>query len=553
MSVTWKPNPRLRLVDGIRGKEKQLQKIRNIKNLQTFLTPSKKDCHDGMKLKNMSAAVKRTITAIESNEMIVIAGDADCDGVTSLTIAYRYLNNYTDNIAMSYAQKAEGHGIEHQIEYLEDNFRNIDLLIIVDSSSSSVQGVEEVKEMFDCDVIILDHHEIENRTLPNAILVNPQQKEDSYPNKDLSGAGVVFKWIEQVEKHLPNGVVNVWQYLDLVAVGMIADVMKVTEPENRYLMMAGMKSFENTGLKRILKGASIEADRVTSTDVGFSIAPLINGAIRLGKIELPIQLLNTDDEVEARKLRLEMHKLNEARKAQQSEYADVVFSDLGLYPKDKVIIVAYDIPPEYNGLVAQTVAQRYQRPCILLNHPKAGTDIYGGSGRSFAEFDLKQLLNESGLVKQAVGHAGAMGVYIKEANIPLLVEYINENYNPEKTANMVNYYDLEIKPEEVSAWIPVVQRFNRLAGRGFDRIKVKITNIMVEEIVVMGKRSDTVKITTYDGVNLLKFKTSSSYAQELSDMQFIDVYGELQLNRWFRRGMGWVETPQLFIENYEVK
>lgn len=552
MAVRWEANPRLERAKDIVGKERKLQKIRNIPDLKDFLMPKKRACHDGMKMKNMKEAVNRTIEAINNEEMIVIVGDADADGVTSLTIARQFLRNYASRVGISYAQKVDGHGVEHQLEFLEDNYTDIDLLIIVDSSSNSVEGVKQVKEMFGCDVIILDHHEIEGKTLPDAILVNPQQSGCKYPNKDLSGAGVVFKWAEQVNKRMGEQL-DVWQYIDLVAVGMIADVMKVTNPENRYLMLTGMSNIHNIGLKRILKGAKVDEDKVSSTDIGFSVAPLINASIRLGQIELPIQLLDVDNDKDAKSLRLKMHKLNEKRKEQQAIYAQELAEMVGENPEDKILILSYDISPEYNGLVAQTLAERYRRPCIILNPPKDTDTIWGGSGRSYDEFNLKNLLNESGLVDKAIGHAGALGVYIKEGNLPLLAEYIRENYNPDENASeQVQYYDLEIEPDEVIDWIPVVWQFNRLTGRGFEKIQVKVKNLMVEEVKVMGKRNDTVKIQTYDGVNLMKFRTKPEYANELSDMQFIDCYGELNLNRWFRYGVGWEETPQVFIKAYEV-
>ncbi|WP_336682756.1 single-stranded-DNA-specific exonuclease RecJ [Enterococcus casseliflavus] len=553
MTVTWKPNPRLKLAEGIKDKDRKIQKVRDIKDIKSFLMPKPNVLNNGMKLKGMREAVSRTVDAIDNGQMIVVVGDADCDGVTSLTIARQYLLNYSDKIGISYAQKVDGHGIEHQLEFLENNYEHIDLLIIVDSSSNSVGGVKQIKEMFGCDVIILDHHEIEVRNLPDAIVVNPQQKGCTYPNKDLSGAGVVFKWVEQVEKALPNGVVDVWQYTDLVAVGMVADVMKVTDPENRYLMLHGMKNFNNIGLKRIAKGAKLNEDEISSTDIGFSIAPLINGAIRLGQIELPIQLLNVENDKEAKPIRLKMQKLNDKRKEQQAEYANYLINELGENPEDKILILSYDIPPEYNGLVAQTLAEKYQRPAIILNSPRDDGDIYGGSARSFNEFNLKSFLAESGLVDKAIGHAGALGVYIKEGNIPLLVDYIKEEYDPEAfTAEITKYYDIEISGDEVSEWIPIVKKFNRLSGRGFDKIIVKVKDLMVEEIKVMGQRLDTIKIATYEGVNLMKFRSNEMYASELDDMDLITAYGELNLNRWFRYGKGWEETPQVFIQDYEV-
>lgn len=568
MAIKWKKNPKLDSIKSFNDKDKVICTLRNINKPREFLYPRSSFMHQGLKLKNMREAVNRYKKAIEENEMIVISGDPDCDGVTSLVEAYQYTREYTDNVGYSYAQKLDGHGIEKQIEFLENNFKSIDLLIIVDSSSSSIEGVAKVKELFGCDVIILDHHELETREVPDAILVNPQQAGDNYPNKDLSGAGVVFKFIEQAEKVLDGGV-DVFKYLDLVAVGMIGDIMKVNDPENRYLMLTGMKNIQNVGLKRILKGAQIDEDEVSSSDVGFTIAPMINGAVRLGQVELAIQLLlSKEDRGEAMPLRLKLHKMNEKRKEQQREYASQIIDDLSKNEirstndfskpsiSDKILILCYDLPPEYNGLVAGQLAEHYSRPVLILNSPREENSIvYGGSARSYNEFDLKQFFADTKFFKQVIGHAGSFGAYINEGNIPLLREHIH-TYFEENGLGVLGevdkYYDLELDADEVADWIPTINKYNRLSGRGFERIIVKVKDVMIDERKILGKNNDTVKISTMGDLNLMKFRTKTTYGDELESMSIINAYGELNMNKFFWRGKGWVHTPQVFLQDYEV-
>ena len=566
--VVWKKNEFLDFVKQETDKEKIVQFIRDIKDPRRFLDPPKSSLEQGLKMKNMREAVNRFEQAILNQEMIVVSGDPDADGVTSLVEMLQYTRNYTDKVGYSYAQKLDGHGIEHQIEFLEDNFSNIDLLIIVDSSSNSIDGVKKVKDIFGCDVIILDHHQLETLQMPDAILVNPNQHGDKYPNKDLSGAGVVFKFISEAEKILQGGV-DVFQYLDLVAVGMIGDVMKVTNMENRYLMLNGMKNINNVGLKRILKGANIAENEVSSSTVGFTIAPMINGAVRMGQVELAIKLLlSTQDREEAMPLRLKLHKLNEKRKQQQKEYASQIILELSeneissterfLKPSlsDKILILCYDFPPEYNGLVAGQLAEYYSRPVLILNSPREENSIiYGGSARTYNEFDFKKFLDESKLFKQVIGHAGSFGAYINKDNIPLLREYIHNYFESHTSAELdkvEKIYDIEINENEVADWIPVLNKYNRLTGRGFDKIIVKVKNIMVDERKILGKNNDTIQITTMSDVKLMKFRTKNTYASELETMSIINAYGELNMNKFIQRGKGVTYTPQVFILDYEL-
>lgn len=568
MAINWKKNPRLDSIESFKDKDKVICTLRSITKPRDFLYPRSSNMHQGLKLKNMREAVARFKQAIDNNEMIVISGDPDCDGVTSLVEAYQYTKEYTDNVGYSYAQKLDGHGIEKQIVFLENHFKEIDLLIIVDSSTNSTEGVSEIKKMFGCDVIILDHHDPERLDLPNAILVNPQQAGDNYPNKDLSGAGVVFKFIEQAEKSLKGGV-DVYKYLDLVAVGMIGDVMKVNDPENRYLMLTGMKNIENIGLKRILKGAKIDEDEVLSSDIGFTIAPMINCAVRLGQIELAIRLLlSTEDRGEAMPLRLKLQKLNDERKEQQKEYANQIIEDLSknknrstdnfLEPSlsDKILILCYDLSPEYNGLVAGQLAEHFSRPVLILNSPKEEDSIvYGGSARSYNEFDLKQFFADTKFFKQVIGHAGSFGAYINEGNIPLVREHIHTYFEKNGLGvlgEVDKFYDLEIDAEEVADWIPTINKYNRLSGRGFERIIVKVKDVMIDERKILGKNNDTVKISTMGDLNLMKFRTKTTYGDELESMSIINAYGEVNMNKFFWRGKGWVYTPQVFLQDYEV-
>jgi single-stranded-DNA-specific exonuclease len=220
--------------------KEKIAKIRGIDDVERFLNPTEEELHDPYLIKNIENASNRIIKALANNDRIVLSYDADADGLTSTSMMYRYLSNYTDNIDYIYNERNHGHGINEQtrLDFIskdenasEDkklryklNTSNLnkigeaDLLIIIDSSSNDTDACKKLINNYKgLDIIILDHHAIE-RDNPHVLLVNPQQDGDRYPNKHLSGAGVVFKTIQVMEDTL--GEVNPWKYIDLVAVGI---------------------------------------------------------------------------------------------------------------------------------------------------------------------------------------------------------------------------------------------------------------------------------------------------------------------------------------------
>ena len=205
-----------------------------------FLHPTENEMFDPYGMKNIEDAGQRIIDAIQEGQRVSVSVDVDTDGITSAVLMIRYLRNYLphDNVDYIYAQRDHGHGLYEQVrtdvtgdwyKLTEENNKKLsktDLLIVVDSSSNDIDGVEETLERHNLDIVILDHHEIDYslpRVDKKALLVNPQQKGDEYPNKDLSGVGVVYKTIQVVEDMLEDygmSRVDTSYYMDLVAVGM---------------------------------------------------------------------------------------------------------------------------------------------------------------------------------------------------------------------------------------------------------------------------------------------------------------------------------------------
>jgi len=551
---------RLNVEDTVKQK---IAKIRGISDVDTFLNPTQEHLVDPYFLKNIEEAINRIIMAISNGEKIVVSYDCDADGISSATIMRRYLSNYTESVDYIFGERSNGHGIkemltlkglnevkdEKRIALNKSNIQKVkdaDLLILIDSSSNDADVCGYIKEQWGTEIVIIDHHEIE-RENPHVLMVNPQQKDCEYPNKFISGAGLVFKVVQVMEDTLNT--VDPFQYMDLVALGMYADVMRVDVLENRFMILHGLRNIKNAGLIRILKGAKIDTYNINCNAIGFGIAPLINGTTRMDEIELAIDLLMADDDKECKRLRLKMHKLNDARKERQKEITEQYQTKIN--SDDKVLIVLDDHSSKgFNGLIAQQLSDKYQRPAIVGRLHKGEVS---GSFRSYAGFNFKNFLMESGLVKEAMGHNQAGGFVIKERNLEALKEYIQLNLPNMEDSEPTVIYDLELKVDEVAEFIPVIEEFNTLVGNGFPKVLVKVTGITVYEPECIGKTLETVKIQTLDDLELIKFRVNPKYASELSLYDTIDVVGQLQLNIWFNfKIKKRVVMPQILIDDYKV-
>lgn len=552
----------------------QLCNIKGIKNedVTEFLEPSEKSLLPAEDLKNSEEAGNRIIQAIEDGEKVVVSADNDVDGVTSTAIIIRFLQESgLEEVPYIYAERNWGHGIMEQIRILEetdenearnDNARHnkkmikeSDLLIIVDSSSNDVDTVEEIISEYGTDVILLDHHDINksDKTMEDigAILVNPRQKGCRYINKNLSGSGVVYKMVGLINEMM-GGNVDTEKYIDLAGVGIYSDMMRMDEPENRYLVSQALKNIKNMGLERILKSAkAVNMDNMDGDTIGFTIGPLINGTARMGNIKDAIDLLLTDDDKTVKRIRLRMHKANEARKEIQSELVDELTKDVDASGK-MVFVITDESSSGMNGLIAQDIAQRYQKPAFV-GRLKDG--FISGSGRSYGGVKLRTFFNESGLVEFASGHEGALGVGFKESQFDLIEEHIEENMEDVGQKEKTYFYDIYLDSSEVLDSIDMIQSFNYISGIGAPKAYVRIDNIMVEDRSVIGATKNTVKFSTMDDMELIKFRVDEEYAKEVGVMDSISVVGELKWNEWkkFRPVYEVVRTMQVMVNDYKVE
>ncbi|MDS7057147.1 DHH family phosphoesterase [Klebsiella pneumoniae] len=540
--------------------EDKIAKLRGIENVEEFLNPSSNVLHDPYLMKNIEKVANRIIRAVNKGDNICVSFDPDADGLTSASTMIRYLRNYTDKVTFIYGERNDGHGIAEMIKIdgVEDEKRlarntenlelikDCDLLILIDSSSNDADACKYISEELGKEIIILDHHEIE-RPNPHVTLVNPQQDGCQYPNKYLSGAGVVFKVMQVMEDTLDQ--VDPFTYIDLVSVGMYADIMRIDIPENRYLILQGLRNVKNMGLTRILKGAKIDNWNLDCNAIGFGIAPLLNGTARMGELRLAIDILLEDDDNKCKPLRLKMQKLNERRKEIQKDLFESYSKQVNL--DEKLLVVLDDKSSKgFNGVVAQQLSDKFKRPVIVGRNHK-GT--ISGSFRGYGKLKLKSFLNGFNDIAEieVLGHEGAGGIVMPSENLELLQEYINKFLPELDEKEQTIIYDLELTPEEAIENIKVIQSFNRLTGNGFPKIIVRVNGITVESTDCIGKTQETVKFKTYDDMELIKFRVNDKYGSDLDEWDSIDVVGTLSMNEFFNFKLKKkICTPQIMIEAY---
>jgi single-stranded-DNA-specific exonuclease len=382
-----------------------------------FLNPKYEHLHDPYLLKGMKKAVARILKAVEKDEKILIWGDYDVDGTTGTVIlrkCFEILGARTDfHVPHRFT---EGYGVN--IPALEQaKAEGCSLVITVDCGIRSFEPLEWAKAN-GLDVIVTDHHlsdEIKGNP-PAVAVVNPNQTGCKYPDKNLAGVGVAFKLIEALLKE--KGKENVAKgFLKVVAIGTIADVMKLTG-ENRSIVTLGLKDLpkaHNFGLKALMEVSDCN-NEMTSYDIGFRIAPRINAAGRMDAARYVVELLEAQTFKDARRLAEMLDSRNRERQKVQQQITELaLFETVGITDKNFVVVSGEGWHRGVIGLAASRIAEKLHRPTIVISLEEG---IGHGSARSISNYHLLNGLDSCAeLFEQYGGHAAAAGMKIKQENI----------------------------------------------------------------------------------------------------------------------------------------
>ena len=540
-------------------------------NVEHYLNTTDEDILNPKLIMNVEEGVKILIKHIAQGDKVLVQIDSDCDGYTSAAALINYLNRLFPGFVQSNVYYRIHTGKQHGI-LLETIPDDVKLVIAPDSSSNDYEEHLQLKSK-GVDVLVIDHHEADMIS-ENAVIINNQLCD--YPTKSLSGVGMVYKFCSYMDELLNVDYAD--DYLDLVALGMVADMMDLRDFETRHLITRGLENIRNPYFKGMVdKQAYSLKDGISPIGVAFYIAPYVNATIRMGTQEEKLMLFESMLDYRGYELvpstkrgckgqtetRVEQACRNCTNiKNRQTKARDAALENIERIIKEKnllenkILAIKLDTfaaDRNLTGLIANQLMAKYQRPVLLLNKTADGWE---GSGRGYdkSRFDnLREFLKESGLVMYAEGHANALGVGITDEWFKTFIEYSNRelagfDFTPcYKVDFIFNGGDFRGKD------IVEIAELKSLWGQGVDEpfVAIEHINVYAGNVVLMSPdKSPTLKITLPNGTSLIKFKSSQEEYEKLRSETgciTINVVGKCERNVW-----NGTVTPQIIIEDYEI-
>jgi single-stranded-DNA-specific exonuclease len=429
--------------------------IINKSTAEEFLFGGRENLGDPYLLKDMKKAIDRIVNAITAKQKILVYGDYDVDGITSSALLYKVLKELGGIVEYYIPERqSEGYGLNSAaLSMLVAS--GAELLITVDCGISAVAEINAIADQLD--IIVTDHHQ-PPEVLPLAYaIINPKQKECSYPEKNLAGVGVAFKLSQALSRHYYGHDVQFLNYVDIVAIGTVADIVSLTG-ENRILVKLGLCEIvktKNIGLKALIEICGIDPDKIDTGKIGFAIAPRLNAAGRISRADYGVELLITDNIVRAKELANYLEGENSQRQNVEKDIqaaAEVVVAGLDLSIAKVLVVAGEDWHPGVIGIVASRLVEKYYRPVFMIS---IRDGIGKASCRSIPAFDIYDALSQcSDLLLQFGGHRQAAGFSILPEHIDELRVRLNHIANTTLTeADYVPVLTIDtlVSLEEVNA------------------------------------------------------------------------------------------------------
>ena len=546
-------------------------------DIRHYLNTSDRDILSPSLVSNIKEGAQLLIRHIYEKHKIFMQVDSDTDGYTAAAFLINYLNSLFPGYTQNYISYRVHEGKQHGL-ILETIPKDVKLVIAPDSSSNDYEVHQELARR-GIDVLVIDHHEAE-KISEFACVINNQLCD--YPTKSLSGVGMVYKFCSYIDEML--NIDNANQFLDLVALGLIADMMTMTDFETKHLINLGIQNIVNP----YFRGMTIKNDyslkgQITPFGVAFYIAPYINATTRCGTQEEKLTLFESMLDFKAYELvpstkrgfkgqyetRVEQacrnctnikNRQNKARDASLKIIEQIIEQE-GLL-KNQIILVCLDsehnIDKNLTGLVATKIANEYQKPTLILNETTAedGSTIWQGSGRIFTQSNFttfRKFLDESGYFEYCQGHEGAFGAAIRDEKVIPFTQYSNDcladfDFTPKYYVDFI--FDASIL---TGADVLQIAGYDNLWGQGVEEPFILVKDIRITKENISLLKETTLKITLpADGqdISLIKFGSSNEEYQSLcSELGYvtINVIGHFQKNVWNGN-----ISPQIQIEDYEI-
>ncbi|HKM94612.1 MAG TPA: single-stranded-DNA-specific exonuclease RecJ [Prolixibacteraceae bacterium] len=419
--------------------------IRTYDEAKAFFRPKLEDLHDPFLMKDMGKAVERLHQAIERQEKVLIYGDYDVDGTTSVSLLYLFLKDKIKTIEYYIPDRySEGYGVSPKsIEYAANN--NFSLVIVIDCGIKAVEKIAYARTRH-IDYIICDHHNPGDR-IPDAVAVlDPKQTDCNYPFKELSGCGVGFKFLQAYCIKHDEPILKLYDLLDLVVVSIASDIVPVIG-ENRVLAFHGLKKLNSNpsiGLKMLIHNSGITGTDISINDIVFKIGPRLNAAGRIEHGKKSVEMLICDNEEDARILGDEINSFNEIRKSLDrditQEALDIINNDEELLERSSTVLYNRDWHKGVVGIVASRITDVFYRPTVILTESNG---LATGSARSVKDFDLYEAVDHcSDLLESYGGHMYAAGLTLKIENVKRFAarfeEFVAANITHSQTVQTID-------------------------------------------------------------------------------------------------------------------
>ena len=560
---------------------KEVLKNRGIDDYYTYLDLDESVVIPYQKLDNIENAVDLFMNHFNNKNKIGVLVDEDPDGFCSASMMYLYIKRMDENYPVEYIlhKRAKAHGLSDDVIIPND----IKLLIIPDAGTNDCKECKELSEQ-GVDILILDHHEKEEDN-PYALIVN-NQMSNSYPNKCLCGAGVVYRFLQALDEENWNEFSD--DYLDLCALANISDVMDMRSFETRYLTDLGLLNINNKCFKALIDAQNYSMNgKVNIHNIQWYITPILNGMIRIGsqeEKELLFRAFIEQDEFFEYKKRATKDKPAEtiqesiydraarlcknakSRQDKQKEKSVEQIAEIAqsIPFDDKVVMIDTSdiLDTGLTGVVAIKIAEMFNKPCILLNKfldKKTGKITYGGSARNVNHSPIesfKDIVNSTNVFNFGKGHANAFGVNL---DLDKKDEAINVMNNILRDVEYDSTYrvDFILDIEDVDIkLITELARFEDIVCQGIEEPMLAVENISLTKdcFEIFGKNEDTISFMI-DEIKYIQFKCKEGNplydwiqnAWDENDSVTFNIVGKPSINEY-----NGVRTPQIIIEDVVV-
>jgi single-stranded-DNA-specific exonuclease len=519
-----------------------------------FLTPDYSAIYNPFLLPDMLVAVDRIVLAYKNQENIAIYGDYDIDGLTATSLLLDAFKKFGFKCIKTYipSRFTDGYGLT--IDAIKKIIADgAGLLITVDCGSQNKKEIIKANQL-GLDVIVTDHHNLDISLPPAIAVINPKRVDSVYPFNDLAGVGVAFKLVQALQTKLtglPKGQEK-W-LLDLVALGTVCDIVTLVD-ENRINVFWGLKVFsktKRTGLKALMTVSRIDPKNINVKSLGFGLGPRMNAAGRLETAQRTLDMLLTDNPIDALEKAQYLDELNLLRRSDQNKIFSEAVIQAEKYRNDPVIVVS---DKNWNhgivGIVASKLLEKYKKPSFVIQ--EIG-DESKGSARSYGDFSVAAAVQASmDIITKGGGHNLAAGVTLPTKNINAFRQRVNDLYKSQRLTDQEalllpkadTYADFNELTEELFYQINQFEPF----GNGNLQPILKTENLLVMNVRKMGADSRHVKMDLKDKdgqiMQFLAFNAPEYFFIEPGT--YISVWYNLEMNEW--QGHRTIEGKLLHIE-----